>query len=176
MKNTKNLTLWFCWSILFILIASSLQHFLYDWTQSVFVSLWAPVNESVWEHLKIIFYPILMWWLIFYIVGHKKYELDINNWIVGAVSSAIIAMLGIVFLYYFIFSGLAVGDNNAIHIIIEIVSIILGQSVGYHIASRAKVNKSTAIIFISLSIIIIMILAIFTFLPPNAPLFIDYSV
>ena len=34
-------------------------HFLYNWTGQIrFIGFFVPVNESIWEHLKLIFYPI----------------------------------------------------------------------------------------------------------------------
>ena len=34
-------------------------HFLYDWCPHFLVGLFAPVNESVWEHLKLLFGPVI---------------------------------------------------------------------------------------------------------------------
>ena len=34
-------------------------HFLYDWYPHFLVGLFAPVNESVWEHLKLLFWPVI---------------------------------------------------------------------------------------------------------------------
>jgi hypothetical protein len=42
----------------FVCIVGTLMHFLYDWTnKNTFVGLFCPVNESPWEHLKLIFFP-----------------------------------------------------------------------------------------------------------------------
>ena len=35
-------------------------HFLYDWMPFQLVGMIAPVNESVWEHLKLLFWPFLL--------------------------------------------------------------------------------------------------------------------
>ena len=43
-----------------IMLIGSLDHFMYELSGgNVFVGMWAPVSESVWEHLKIAFYPTL---------------------------------------------------------------------------------------------------------------------
>ena len=36
------------------------MHFFYDWLPYPLVGLFAPVNESVWEHLKLLFWPFLL--------------------------------------------------------------------------------------------------------------------
>ena len=40
-------------------LAGTLLHFLYDWLPNPLTALIAPVNESVWEHLKLLFWPYL---------------------------------------------------------------------------------------------------------------------
>lgn len=53
--NKKNLPF-----ILAVAILGSLNHFLYDWTGgSSFAALFCPINESPWEHLKLLFFPFL---------------------------------------------------------------------------------------------------------------------
>lgn len=50
--------------ILFTIILGSLSHFFYEWSGNFFlVGLFSPVNESVWEHLKLLFYPALLFML-----------------------------------------------------------------------------------------------------------------
>lgn len=58
---------------LFVLIAGSLSHFLYDWTgQNTVVGLFAPVNESIWEHMKLLFFPMLLYSLIILFLYGRK--------------------------------------------------------------------------------------------------------
>ena len=42
------------------LVIGSLLHNVYEWFPNGFTALIAPVNESLWEHTKIIFYPLLL--------------------------------------------------------------------------------------------------------------------
>ena len=45
---------WHRWGSLFIIVVGFLLHYLYDWSgRSNLVAILAPVNESVWEHLKL---------------------------------------------------------------------------------------------------------------------------
>ena len=44
---------------LLVAVTGTVLHFLYDLTgRSILASLVSAVNESVWEHMKLIFYPI----------------------------------------------------------------------------------------------------------------------
>lgn len=46
----------------FVLLLGTLSHFLYDLTgQNSFIGLFVPVSESVWEHTKLLFFPMLLY-------------------------------------------------------------------------------------------------------------------
>lgn len=50
---------------IWIIAAGSLLHFVYDLTgENPFVGVFVPVNESVWEHLKLLLLPVFLfsWW------------------------------------------------------------------------------------------------------------------
>ena len=47
-------------SAVFVMIIGTLSHFIYEWSgENVIISYFAPVNESIWEHLKLLFFPVL---------------------------------------------------------------------------------------------------------------------
>jgi uncharacterized protein (DUF983 family) len=49
----------------FVSIVGTLWHFIYQWTgDNRLVALVCPVNESPWEHLKLLWFPFLLWCLI----------------------------------------------------------------------------------------------------------------
>ncbi len=46
----------------FVLVTGTLAHFLYDWSgENPIVGLFTPVNESIWEHMKLLFFPMLLY-------------------------------------------------------------------------------------------------------------------
>ena len=48
------------WTVCFLsILAGSALHFLYDLWPNPLTAVFAPVNESVWEHLKLLFWPFL---------------------------------------------------------------------------------------------------------------------
>lgn len=53
------------------------DHFLYDKTRFIAFSFLSPVNESIWEHIKIIFFPYLIYSIAEYFIlkpeNAKKY-------------------------------------------------------------------------------------------------------
>src|SRR5690606_8039947 len=86
-------------AILPLSLVGSLLHFAYDWSRhNRFVAVFAAVNESYWEHIKIAFWPVLVWFIVLFALG---------GWsIPGFVPAATIAlysvpviMIAIVFVY-----------------------------------------------------------------------------
>ena len=48
--------------ILFVIIAGALSHFVYEWSGNNFIlGFFFPVNESTWEHMKLCFFPMLLY-------------------------------------------------------------------------------------------------------------------
>ena len=53
---------WQLGGFLFVCAAGTALHFLYQWSgESVAAAPFAAVNESVWEDMKLLFWPMLLW-------------------------------------------------------------------------------------------------------------------
>lgn len=51
--------------ILWTIVLGTLSHFFYQWShENILIGLFSPVNESVWEHLKLLFFPALTYMFI----------------------------------------------------------------------------------------------------------------
>lgn len=51
-------------------VVGSLLHFAYDWSgHNRIVAVFAAVNESYWEHIKIAFWPVFAWFLALFAFG-----------------------------------------------------------------------------------------------------------
>ena len=58
----KTLKTYMCIGIFFVITAGSLAHFFYDWSgHASIVGYFTPVNESIWEHMKLLFFPMLLY-------------------------------------------------------------------------------------------------------------------
>ena len=55
----KEIAHWQMAGFIFTAVMGTLLHFLFDWTGgSAVAALFSAVNESIWEHLKLLFYPM----------------------------------------------------------------------------------------------------------------------
>lgn len=149
--------------VLTTLVGAAL-HFLYALVPNVLTAIFSPVNESVWEHLKIIFWPFLAAALI---LNRRKGES-----IVPALLSLLIIcaiMLLASYLYYIVWFG----DNNAF----GPVSFVLIMVIGFTLPSmiwRVAVMRWSDLVYPAV-IILAAAIVLFTFLPPDHVLFIDLS-
>jgi hypothetical protein len=164
---------WIIFGILILIVFGSLMHFVYQWSGKLrLVGIFAPVNESVWEHLKLTFWPMLIWWLAGYFIVGKKNKISAAQWFVSSAVGQIVCPLVIVSFYY-TYTG-ALGIES---LILDIFSLFLGvgagQGLGLHVYRKAKINGCGLYYALIVLIILAATFTVFTFIPPHIPLFKD---
>ena len=153
--------------ILVLFVVGSLFHFLYSLTGECFiVGLFGPINESIFEHTKMVVLPIFIWWFIFYLF--RKKDLFVNAWFTSAIIAMISAIIAIPMLFYFYSQAFGI-ESLVIDILILLVSLAIGQILGLHYYRHGKgIEYHFAIV---LMIVIIILFAFFTINPPAFPIF-----
>ena len=150
------------------LILPFLLHFLYDIFPNFITSIFSPVNESIWEHMKILFGSIVLSGVVEkLIVIHKKEKINnkcFSNFIGGIICIPI-------FLLIFLPIYNIIGENLLITIIIMFISIITSKIISYKITLKEdlKLEKIT-ILFV---FIVYSIFTLLTYYPLKNDLFID---
>ena len=147
---------------------SFLWHFVYDLLPNFFTAIFFPVNESIWEHMKIIFGVIVFGSLISLFIMNK-FKVKHNNFYVEVVSKAV---LGVIF-YLIIFIPLYkwLGENMFISITLMLITYIFVEFVGYKILKLDEMNiKVMPIILLLLCYILFTLL---TYYPRHNFLFFD---
>ena len=57
----KKVLIWEIIGFLTVCALSGVFHFIYDWSgKQAWIGFFCPVNESTWEHLKLLFFPVLV--------------------------------------------------------------------------------------------------------------------
>ena len=153
--------------ILVLFVVGSLFHFLYSLTGECFiVGLFVPINESIFEHTKMVVLPIFIWWFIFYLF--RKKDLFVNAWFTSALIAMISAIIAIPMLFYFYSQAFGI-ESLVIDILILLASLAIGQILGLHYYRHGKgIEYHFAIV---LMIVIIILFAFFTINPPAFPIF-----
>ena len=162
---------WIIKGIPILFLIGSFMHFLYDLCgRSVIVGLISAVNESVWEHSKMVLLPVICWWSFYYIIRGKVNNIDKNKWFTSALIALLTSILAIPMLYYFYTEAFGV-EILAVDISILFVALLFGQLLAFHFYKYSKGINSY--IPICVFIVLILIFMIFTFYPPHIPFFKD---
>ena len=163
-----NIKRWQIIAIIICLILGTLLHFTYELSNyNMIVGLFSAVNESVWEHLKLLFYPMFLMSIIGYFIIGKK---SMNYWFAQMIG--IISALIFVVIFFYTYTGI-VGKNFAVLDIGSfIVGILFGEYIIYQILKRKNMYKAEIQSFI-LVIILLLCFIVFTIYPPIIPLFED---
>lgn len=143
-------------------------HFLYDAFPNFITSIFLPVNESIWEHMKLLFGSIILSGIIQKIIARIKKE-DINN---ICFSNFIAALISIpIFLIVFLPVYYSIGENFIVTIIIMFISIMISEFVSYKLMNEKDYKYENITIFFVFLVYIIF--TILTYYPIKNDLFID---
>jgi hypothetical protein len=159
--------------VIFIFLLSFLTHSIYDLFPSFVTSIFFPVNESIWEHMKMIFTTSLIWEIVLYIILKKK-NIDYSNIASSTVLSSLFNI--VIFLIIYIPINIIFGENLIVTLVIYFITISISQVIAYKILSIKKhLNKLNVLSFILIPLVFI-IFGIFTYYPPKIDiLFYDYN-
>ena len=61
----RSIGLWQLWGFAVTALGGTILHFLYDWLgEAVWIAPFSGVNESTWEHMKLLFWPMFVFALV----------------------------------------------------------------------------------------------------------------
>lgn len=164
----KTLELWQFYGFAFTGIFGTILHFLYDWTkESVIVAPFSAVNESTWEHMKILFFPMFIFSFIECFVFCNTYD---NFWCVNAIG--ILAGLILIPSIFYTYIGIFGKSSAVFNILIFFISAAAAYFLETILLKRAVCGSPKIVCLVFLCVLAVMF-AVFTFYPPKIPLFQD---
>ena len=161
MKHEKR---YFLFTWLGAIIGGSALHFLYSALPNPLTALIAPVNESVWEHLKLLYYPTL---LAAYLLSQCTMERQ-RLWS-GFLLAELAMPLFLVGVYYLLVCGFGV-EGLLVDIGLYIVTMAGGFALAYAIY-RKGVDVRTTGVLLMLVIFYGAFLVVFSFAAPHFGIF-----
>ena len=166
----RNLLLWQLGGVTFTAVLGTILHFLYEWTNLTILAPISAINESTWEHMKLVFFPAFFYAVFQFAFFKGEYA---NFWSVKA-KGILIATILIPILFYTL-SGVFGKLAGWINILIFFTSVFVGFAVEYLLFKTAnesnQLNKSPFSFLILC--IVALLFVIFTFYQPQIPLFLD---
>ena len=168
MKHLKRYTVI---GIIFVLITGTLAHFLYGWTGNNHIAgLFTPINESIWEHMKLVFFPMLIYSLIMILKFHRKYSC-----ITSALSFGILVGTFLIPLFYYTYTFFLGTNIFILDISTFILSIVIAFWLSYKLTLSCRLEPYSPLLCILVCIIFVCFL-IFTCHPPNTTIFQDPTI
>lgn len=143
------------------------MHFTYEFFgENIFVASFSAVNESTWEHLKLLFFPMLLTTIFGYFYIGKS----IPNFLCSNAIGILVSM-AFVIIFFYTYTGIIGKSIVFIDIASFFVAVILGEYLAYKLMiSNFKCNNIIAIIILATTLICFIV---FTYFTPNIGLFKD---
>ena len=136
--------------------------FFYQWSgKSSLSALLFPVNESTWEHLKLVFFPMFLYFTIGFF-----FLKDADNYI----AAAFLCMLTpVIFYSYTAFTGESI---LAVDILTFFVAVLTGFTVAFFVLNMPQNTALNVVSALGLAVLLALYLTL-TFYPPKCFLFKD---
>ena len=165
MKRLKGYTIA---GTIFVIITGTISHFIYEWSGNNFIlGFFFPVNESTWEHMKLCFFPMLIYSLLLNKRLKEEYPCVTSALLFGTL--LVTFLIPIVFYTY---SGILGRNFLLLDIATFIVSVLFAFLSVYRLSLSCKLNSYTQWLKLFVFVTAICFL-LFTYLPPHIGIFIS---
>ncbi|MBE5963039.1 MAG: hypothetical protein E7256_16940 [Lachnospiraceae bacterium] len=161
----------FYWcAIGFTVLAGVGMHFAFEFfNKAPFLAWLFPVNESVWEHLKLLFYPVVIVTALEYglIKKSRVNIIPLRTW------NLLIGM-GFIIAAYYTYSGVIGRDFPVIDMILYLIAAVLVFVLKIpYLEKRKSSITSSDVLWGSVVILFFILFVIFSYHPPHINLFLD---
>ena len=164
MKQSSSL--WLLAGFALTTLGGTILHFLYDWTgESILIAPFSGVNESTWEHMKLLFWPLFL----FALIQRLFFREQENYWCVKLVEILLgLVLIPVLFYTYNGAFGQSADWNNIAIFYITALLVFLFE--WWAFKNDRLQCKYPQLAFASICIICVLFV-VFTFAPPQIPLF-----
>ena len=153
----------------FISVMGAALHFVFEWTGELApVGFFTPVNESVFEHLKLTFWPTVLYAIIIY----KWLKHTTNNFLAAKAASVYIMPIIIIIIFY-CYTAFTGESIVVVDILTFFIAVAGGQYASYKILKMKPVSRWLNWLSLVFIVILALIYGLLTFFPPHLPFFMD---
>jgi hypothetical protein len=143
-------------------------HYVYDWSgRNSVAAVVGPVNESVWEHLKLGYWALIL----FSSFEFKLFDRKVNNFFLAKLVGVVLLNLTILTIYY-TYSALTPHNIIWLDISSYIIGVIICQWVAYRLYFTSEfviLKLPSLLLFVAIGVLF----GYFTFHPPHKEIFKD---
>ena len=154
--------------IIFVLITGTLAHFVYEWSgNNAVLGLIFPINESVWEHMKLSFFPMLVYSLYMDKKVRDEYPCVTSSLLFGVLMSTFLIPV-----LFYSYSGILGYTSTVLDIATFVVSVLLSFWAVYRLSLSCRLVSYTPLLQFAV-IIVAICFVLFTYFPPDIGIFQD---
>ena len=164
---------WRTWEIIglfVVLAAGNLLHFVYQWTgRQHFTAVFASVNESTWEHIKLLVVPWVIWSFVEWWAMHDR-----NHPTLVARAAGLLAGVVTIPLLFYTYQGIVGRNVDLVNIIIFQVAVLMAFWISWIMQDHRKLTGTLWQIIGGVILLgVWAILVWWTYAPPDLPIFVD---
>ena len=164
----RSIGLWQLWGFAVTSLGGTLLHFLYDWLgRAVWIAPFSGVNESTWEHMKLLFFPMLAFAVVQSFFFHDRRDF----WCVKL--RGVLLGLCLIPALFYTYNGAIGHSPDWLNIAIFFLSAALAYLYETRLFKRETLRNCSPRRAIVVLCVIAVLFVVFTFLPPRLGIFRD---
>ena len=170
MKN--QILLWEIGGFFFIGIIGAALHFTFELSNfsNMVVAFFSAVNESTWEHLKMVFWPGIFFALIEYSYIRDR----VNNFLIAKTVSLFVMPLVIIVGWYG-YTPFTQRSVFPLDLLLFYLAVFIGQFISYKLLTRTALEKRAHTLAATVMLLMLIAFSTFTFFPPEIFLFENFD-
>ena len=164
----RSIGIWQLWGFAVTSLGGTLLHFLYDWLgEAKWIAPLSGVNESTWEHMKLLFWPMLFYAIVQYVFFRERE----NFWCVK-MRGILLGILLIPVLFY-TYNGVIGRSPDWINIAIFFLSAAIAYIYETRLFKSGKILCRSQKEAVGVLSFVALLFVIFTFATPKIGIFQD---
>ncbi len=164
----KDISLWQYSGFVFTSVFGTLLHFLYDWTgECLLVAPFSAVNESTWEHMILLYFPMF----VFSLIQSRFFKERKDYWCIKLIG--FLTGLVLIPVLFYTVGGIFGATPDWVNIAIFFISAAATFLVEARLFKGNGLPCRIPFLAVAVIILIGILFVVFTFMPPQIPLFRD---
>jgi len=170
MKN--QVLLWEIGGFFFIGLIGAVLHFTFELSNfsNMVVAFFSAVNESTWEHLKMVFWP----GVVFSLIEYSYIRDQVNNFLVAKAVSLFVMPL-IISIGWYGYTPFTQRSIFKLDLVLFYLAVLIGQIISYKILTREPLSKRATTLSAVGLVVMLIAFSTFTFYPPEIFLFENFD-
>ena len=164
----RSVGLWQLWGFAVASLLGTLLHFLYEWLgEAAWIAPFSGVNESTWEHMKLLFWPMLLFAAVesfFFRDRGEFWCVKLRGTLLG---------IGLIPLLFYTYNGVIGPSPDWLNIAIFFLAAAIAYIYEARLFKRGQVECRSPRSAVAVLVGVALLFVLFTFLTPTLGIFKD---